>query len=563
MSVETITLLMVAFTFGIYLYIGYWARAKDTKSFFVADSEVPAIANGAAIAADWMSAASFISMAGLIAFMGYDGTIYLMGWTGGYVLLALLLAPYLRKFGRYTVPDFIGDRYYSNGARAVAAVATIFISLTYVAGQMRGVGIVFSRYLQVDIVVGVLIGMAIVAFFAVLGGMKGITWTQVAQYGVLIIAYLIPAVAISMKLTGNPIPQLAFTFSDIAQRLSTLQVDLGLKEYLAPFQNLSALNVFAVTLALMVGTAGLPHVIIRFYTVKNVRAARWSAGWAIVFIALLYTTAPAIGVFAKYNLIQSLDQKPLAEVQQEAWVSKWSETGLLKLEDKNGDGKLAFTKDAATNEVTIDRDIIVLSTPEVAELSPFVIALVAAGGLAAALSTAAGLLLAMSSAVSHDLYYRIYRPNASEAQRLRVGRIMIFLSVLLAGYFGINPPGFVGEVVAFAFGLGAASLFPVILLGIFDKRMNREGAIAGILTGLIFTMGMILMMRSPQVFGTEAPILNDFFGINAQGVGVVGMALNFIVAYFVSRATDAPPQEIQDLVEDIRVPHVTGKPTSV
>ncbi|MGM7701541.1 sodium:solute symporter family protein [Pseudalkalibacillus sp. Hm43] len=559
MSVETLTLTLVVLTFAIYLYIGWRSKVKDTSNFFVAGNDIPAVANGAAIAADWMSAASFISMAGLISFLGYDGTIYLMGWTGGYVLLALLLAPYLRKFGRYTVPDFIGDRYYSNGARAVAAVATIFISLTYVAGQMRGVGIVFSRYLQVDIVIGVLIGMAIVAFFAVLGGMKGITWTQVVQYSILIVAFLIPAVAISFKLTGNPVPQLALTFSDIAKELSVLQVELGLKEYLAPFQNMSALNVFAVTLALMIGTAGLPHVIIRFYTVKNVRAARWSAGWALLFIALLYTTAPAIGVFAKYNLINSFNDQPINEVRETAWVSKWEETGLLTLDDKNGDGVLAFSSNEATNEVTIDRDIIVLSTPEVAGLAPIVIALVAAGGLAAALSTASGLLLAMSSAVSHDIYFRIYRPNASEEQRLKVGRLMIFLAVIVAGYFGINPPGFVGEVVAFAFGLAAASLFPAILLGIFDRRMNREGAIWGISVGLAFTVIMILLMRSPQIFGTDAPVLESFFGINAQGIGVVGALLNFIISFIVSRRTAAPPEDIQQMVEDIRVPKVMDK----
>ncbi len=553
MSTEALTLTLVIITFLIYIFIGWWSKVRDTKNFYVAGNDIPAVANGAAIAADWMSAASFISMAGLIAFLGYDGTIYLMGWTGGYVLLALLLAPYLRKFGRYTVPDFIGDRFYSNGARAVASIATIFISLTYVAGQMRGVGIVFSRYLEVPISTGVVIGMAIVAFFAVLGGMKGITWTQVVQYFVLIIAYLIPAIAISFQLTGNPIPQLGLTFSDIAQKLTNIQVELGLFEYLAPFQNLSGLNVFAVTLALMVGTAGLPHVIIRFYTVRNVRAARWSAGWALVFIALLYTTAPAIGVFAKYNLISTLNETPIEEARNIEWVEKWESTGLLKLEDKNSDGILSFSP-GEMNEVTIDKDIIVLSTPEVAQLAPFIIALVAAGGLAAALSTAAGLLLAMSSAVSHDLYYRIFKPDASEKQRLLVGRIMIFLAVLVAGYFGIKPPGFVGEVVAFAFGLAAASLFPAILLGIFDKRMNREGAIWGILTGLIFTMAMILMMRSTQIFGTDAPVINDFLGINAQGIGVVGMVLNFIVAYIVSRRTEAPPEEIQQLVEDIRIP---------
>ncbi|MTI79514.1 MAG: cation acetate symporter [Firmicutes bacterium] len=554
MSVEALTLIIISITFGIYIYIGWWARVKDTKSFYVAGNDIPAVANGAAIAADWMSGASFISMAGLISFLGYDGTIYLMGWTGGYVLLTLLLAPYLRKYGKYTVPDFIGDRYYSNKARAVAAVATVFISLTYVAGQMRGVGIVFSRYLQVDILTGVLIGMAIVAFFAILGGMKGITWTQVVQYSILMTAFLIMATSISFMLTGNPIPQAAFTFSNIAERLSTLQVELGLKEYLAPFQNLSPINVFCVTMALMIGTAGLPHVIIRFYTVKTVRAARWSGVWALLFIALLYTTAPALGVFAKYNLIQSLNDKPIEEVMQVDWVSKWQSTGLLQLEDKNGDGKLRFTSNENTNEVTIDRDIIVLSTPEVAKLSPFVIALVAAGGLAAALSTAAGLLLAMSSAISHDIYYRILRPDANELHRLKVARIMILVAVLVAGWFGVHPPGFVGEVVAFAFGLAAASLFPAIFLGIFDKRMNREGAICGILTGLVFTFTMIVLMRSPQILGTSEPILDSFFSINAQGIGVIGAILNFVVSLTVSRLTEAPPEEIQDLVEDIRIP---------
>ncbi|MBO8170762.1 MAG: cation acetate symporter [Bacillaceae bacterium] len=553
--VEILTLILVAITFAIYVGIGIWARVRDTKNFYVAGNDIPAAANGAAIAADWMSGASFISMAGLIAFLGYDGTVYLMGWTGGYVLLALLLAPYLRKFGRYTVPDFIGDRYYSNGARAVAAIATIFISLTYVAGQMKGVGIVFSRFLQVDLIFGVLIGMVIVAFFAVLGGMKGITWSQVVQYTVLIIAYLIPAIAISLKLTGNPIPFLGLTFSDVARNLSEAQIAVGLTEYLRPFQNMSGLNVFAVTAALMVGTAGLPHVIIRFYTVRSVRAARWSAVWALIFIALLYTTAPALGVFAKHNLLQTLDNKPIEEAQEIGWVDKWANVELLKLEDKNGDGVLQFSE----NEIGIDRDIIVLATPEVADLSPFVIALVAAGGLAAALSTAAGLLLAMSSAVSHDIYYRILRPDASEKQRLAAGRITIFFAIVVAGYLGINPPGFVGEVVAFAFGLAAASLFPAILLGIFDKRMNREGAIWGILTGLIFTATMILLMRSPQIFGTESAAIDSFLGINAQGIGIVGMILNFIVSFIVSRSTKEPPQEIQQLVEDIRIPKGVGE----
>ena len=561
MSVEALTLIIIAITFAFYLWIGWWARVRDTKGFYVAGGEIPAVANGAAIAADWMSGASFISMAGLISFMGFDGTVYLMGWTGGYVLLTLLLAPYLRKYGKYTVPDFIGDRYYSNKTRAVAALATIFISMTYVAGQMRGVGIVFSRFLQVDITVGVFIGMAIVAFFAILGGMKGITWTQVAQYSVLIIAYLITAGAISAMLTGIPVPQLALTFTNFAQRLTDLQIDLGLMEYIKPFQYMSGLNVFAVTLALMIGTAGLPHVIVRFYTVKTVRAARWSGVWAIIFISLLYTTAPALGVFAKYNLINSLNNRTVAEVQEIEWASKWAETGLFKFEDKNGDGVLNMTNDE-TNEITIDRDTIVLSTPEVAQLAPFVIALVAAGGLAAALSTAAGLLMAMSSAASHDIYYRIMRPNATEEQRLKVARISILVAVLVAGWFGINPPGFVGEVVAFAFGLAAASLFPAILLGIFDKRMNREGATWGIAVGLVFTFTMIVLMRSPQIFGTAKPILNSFFGINAQGVGSVGALLNFVISYFVSRSTEAPPQEIQDLVEEIRIPRGVGEAQS-
>lgn len=559
MSVEQWTIALMVLTFGLYIYIGWASRVKDTGGFYVAGRGVPAIANGAATAADWMSAASFISMAGLISFMGYDGTVYLMGWTGGYVLLALLLAPYLRKFGRYTVPDFIGDRYYSKWARAVAAIATLFISLVYVAGQMRGVGIVFSRYLQVDIVVGVLIGMAIVAFFAVIGGMKGITWTQVAQYFVLIVAYLIPAIAISAQLTGNPIPQIAFTFTDVAQRLSQIQIELGLGEYLAPFQSLSPLNVFAITVALMVGTAGLPHVIIRFYTVPTVRAARYSAGWALLFIALLYTTAPAIGVFAKYNLIQSLNQQPIAQVREVDWVSKWESTGLLNLNDKDGNGVLTFAKDPNVNEVVIDRDIIVLSTPEVAQLAPFVIALVAAGGLAAALSTASGLLLAMSSAVSHDIYYRIMRPDSTDAQRLKVARIWVLISVCAAGYFGVNPPGFVGEVVAFAFGLAAATLFPAILLGIFDTRMNKEGAILGMVVGFIFTFTMIVLMRSPQLLGTEAPLLADFMGINAQGIGMIGMIFNFVVAFVVSRMTPPPPEEIQQLLRDIRDPKNAGE----
>ncbi|NEQ19772.1 MAG: cation acetate symporter [Microcoleus sp. SIO2G3] len=549
MSVEIWTILIVGLSFLLYLYIGWRSRVQDSKGFFVADQGVPSIANGAATAADWMSAASFISMAGLISFMGYDGSIYLMGWTGGYVLLALLLAPYLRKFGKYTVPDFVGDRYYSNIARLVAVVAAIFVSLTYVAGQMRGVGIVFSRFLQVDINTGVIIGMVIVGFFAVLGGMKGITWTQVAQYAILIVAYLIPAIAIAVLLTGNPIPQFAFTFSDIADKLNQIQVDLGFAEYTQAFVNKPMLDVLFVTIALMVGTAGLPHVIVRFYTVPDVRSARFSAGWALLFIAILYTTAPALSMFARYNLINSLHNHTIAEVQQLDWANKWERTKLLSFEDKNRDGRLQLTPKKDTNEITIDRDIIVLATPEVAKLAPWVIALVAAGGLAAALSTASGLLLVISSSIAHDVYYRIVDPGASEQKRLFVGRLMVGLSLVGAGYFGVNPPGFVGEVVAFAFGLAASSFFPAIILGIFDKRTNKEGAIAGMVTGLIFTTAYIVGVK----FGGMPAW---FFGVSAEGIGTVGMLLNFVVTLVVSRLTPPPPAEIQALVEDLRSPDI-------
>ncbi|MEO1366005.1 MAG: sodium:solute symporter family protein, partial [Acidobacteriota bacterium] len=510
--------------------------------------------NGMATAADWMSAASFISMAGLISFMGYDGAVYLMGWTGGYVLLALLLAPYLRKFGQFTVPDFVGDRYYSQTARIVAAICAVFVSLTYVAGQMRGVGVVFSRFLGVSITWGVIIGMTVVAFFAVLGGMKGITWTQVAQFAVLIVAFLIPSVAISAKLTGNPIPQLSFTFSDITAKLNQIQVDLGFAEYTQPFQSKSQLDVFCIVMALMVGTAGLPHVIVRFYTVPNVRAARYSAGWALLFIALLYTTAPALAAFARYNLIESLHETSLTEARELEWVASWEETGLLGFDDKNGDGRLQLTPDAETNEIRIDRDIIVLSTPEVAGLAPWVIALVAAGGLAAALSTAAGLMLVISSSFAHDVYAKLLDPGASEQRKLLVGRITIFAAVLVAGYFGIRPPGFVAEVVAFAFGLAAASFFPVILLGIFSKRTNRAGAIAGMLVGIGFTAFYIVGNR---FFGMPA----FFFGISAQGIGTVGMVLNLVTTVAVSSFTEPPPEEIQEMVESVRVPRGAGAAT--
>lgn len=547
MSVEVWTTIFVIISFIVYTYIGWQSRVKDSKGFFVAEQGVPSIANGAATAADWMSAASFISMAGLISFLGYDGSIYLMGWTGGYVLLALLLAPYLRKFGKYTVPDFVGDRYYSNVARLVAVVAAIFVSLTYVAGQMRGVGIVFSRFLQVNVETGVIIGMVIVGFFAVLGGMKGITWTQVAQYVVLIFAYLIPAIAIAWILTGNPIPQLAFTFSDIVEKLNQVQVDLGFQEYTKPFVNKSMLDVLFITIALMVGTAGLPHVIVRFYTVPNVRAARYSAGWALLFIALLYTTAPAVAAFARYNLVDSLNNHTIQEIQQLDWANKWENTGLLAFEDKNNDGVIQLTPDIETNEIKIDRDIIVLSTPEVAKLAPAIVALVAAGGLAAALSTASGLLLVISSSIAHDIYYRILNPNASESKRLMVGRIMVGFAIAIAGYFGINPPGFVGQVVALAFGLAAASFFPAIILGVFDKRTNREGAIAGMLTGLIFTTIYIVGVKFYSM-----PLW--FFGISAEGIGTLGMIINFVVTLIVSRNTPPPPPEIQAMVESLRIP---------
>jgi cation/acetate symporter len=576
MSIEAWTYLIVGLSFALYLYIGYTSRVRDTKGFYVAGRGVPPVANGAATAADWMSAASFISMAGLISVLGYDGAIYLMGWTGGYVLLALLLAPYLRKYRKFTVPDFVGDRYASTTARTLAAIATIFISLIYVAGQMRGVGIVFSRFLAIDIAQGVLIGVAVVAFFAILGGMKGVTWTQAAQYAVLIIAYLIPGVALAYMLTGNPIPQLAFAFSDISERINQIQTDLGFGEYTAPFQSKPTLDVLAITGALMVGTAGLPHVIIRFYTTPDVRSARYSAFWALVFIGLLYTTAPALAMFARYNLISTLHDKPIEQVRQIDWVAKWEQTGLLKIVDKNGDGVVQIAKGKAfqekggkpdfdapdlsnPNEVYLDNDIIVLSTPEVARLAPFVIALLAAGGLAAALSTASGLLIAMSSAVAHDLYYRVFNPRAPERLRLLVGRLAMVPALAAAAYLGINPPGFVAQVVAFAFGLAASGLFPAILLGIFDRRMNAQGAIAGMLVGLGFTSVMIGLMRAPQLFGAAQPVIKDFFGISAEGIGIVGMVLNLVTALVVSRLTPPPPTHIQEIVDSIRIPRGAGE----
>ncbi len=551
MNAEVWTWTIVLLSFALYLGIGYWARVRETAGFYVAGRGVPPVANGAATAADWMSGASYISMAGLISFLGYDGAVYLMGWTGGYVLLALLFAPYLRKYGKYTVPEFVGDRYYSNLARVVAIISAIFVSFVYMVPQLRGVGIVLSRYLGVDVATGVWAAVLVTAFIAVIGGMKGITWTQVAQYAVLITAYLIMGIALSNLLTGNPIPQLSFTFSDFAVRLSQLQVELGFKEYVAPFQNLSALNVLLITLTLMVGTAGLPHVIIRFYTVPKASDARWSAGWALLFIGLLYTTAPAVAVFSKYNLLNTLANKPLEEVRQIDWVAKWEKTGLLKFEDKNGDGILQMSGQADTNEVTIDRDIIVLSTPEVAKLAPFIVGLVAAGGLAAALSTAAGLLIVIASAISHDLYTRMINPQASEGTKLTIARVIIALVVILAAPFGINPPAFIAQLVAFAFGLAASTFFPALLLGIFDRRMNMQGAVAGMVVGLVFTATYII---GTKYLGWP----NFILGITAEGIGTVGMLLNFLVAYLVSRATPPPPAEIQKLVDEIRTPKGSG-----
>lgn len=546
MGITGWTFLWVGITFSVYIGIAVWSRVSDTSGFYVAGQGIPSVANGMAVGADWMSAASFISMAGLVSFMGFDGSVYLMGWTGGYVLLALLLAPYLRKFGEYTVPDFVGKRYYSNTARAVAAVAAVFVSFTYVAGQMRGVGVVFSRFLEVPVTWGVVIGMFIVALYAVLGGMKGVTWTQVAQYCVLIVAYLIPAIAIAYTLTGNPIPHIAI--GEVVPRLDQLQTDLGLDPYTGPFSQLSMLNVLCITFVLMAGTAGLPHVIVRFYTVKSVKSARWSAFWALVFIGILYTVAPAVAMFSRLEILQSFSQMGAAGMTELGWVQNWAQTGLIET--------AGWTSDASIREVlaSIDRDIIVLATPELANLSHWVVGLVAAGGLAAALSTASGLMIVISSSLAHDIYGEIVNPEASDRKRLLVARVAIFLGIVVAGLLGIYPPGFVAEVVAFAFGLAAASFFPILVLGIFWKRCNRDGAVAGLVTGLVFTFVMIVLMRTHVVLGLEDPIVDTFFGINAQGIGIVGMILNFVVTYVVTRVTDAPPQSVQDIVEQVRYP---------
>ncbi len=592
MSVQIWTYILVGLTFTLYIGIAIWSKASSTKEFYVAGGGVSPLANGMATAADWMSAASFISMAGIIAFAGYDGSVYLMGWTGGYVLLALLLAPYLRKFGKFTVPDFIGDRYYSKTARSVAVFCALLVSFTYVAGQMRGVGIVFSRFLEVDINTGVFIGMIIVLFYAVLGGMKGITYTQVAQYCVLIFAFMVPAIFISIQMTGNPIPQLGFgdKMADgsgvyLLDKLDGLSTELGFEEYTNGSKSL--LDVFAITLALMVGTAGLPHVIVRFFTVKRVKDARKSAGYALLLIAILYTTAPAVAVFAKTNLISSVHGKGYEELP--VWFKNWEDTALLGWIDKNGDGKLQYhngpavkgnknkpifdgekrgeygeriisNADASTkNELFVDRDIMVLANPEIARLPNWVIALVAAGGLAAALSTAAGLLLVISSSVSHDLIKKMIKPSISEKGELIAARISAIAAVCVAGYFGINPPGFVAAVVALAFGLAAASFFPAIVLGIFYKRMNKEGAIAGMIVG-IFCMLLYMIKYKLGWFDDVLPPKEEWWlGISPEGFGAIAMLINFSVSLIVCRFTQAPPKEVQDIVEDIRIPNNAGK----
>ncbi|RAV30482.1 sodium:solute symporter family protein [Sinomicrobium soli] len=557
MSVQVWTYIFVAVSFALYIGIAIWSRAGSTKEFYVAGGGVSPLANGMATAADWMSAASFISMAGIISFMGYDGAVYLMGWTGGYVLLALLLAPYLRKFGKFTVPDFIGDRYYSGTARIVAVLCALIVSFTYVAGQMRGVGVVFSRFLEVDINTGVVIGMVIVLFYAVLGGMKGITYTQVAQYCVLIFAFMVPAIFISIQMTGNPVPQLGMgsTLSDgsgvyLLDKLNGLSEELGFARYTEGSK--SMIDVFAITVALMVGTAGLPHVIVRFFTVPRVRDARKSAGLALLFIVILYSTAPAVSAFARTNLIETVSGRPYSEMPE--WFTNWETTGLLNFTDKNGDGHIQYIADKEHNELDIDNDIMVLANPEIARLPNWVVALVAAGGLAAALSTAAGLLLVISTSVAHDLVKKQLKPGMSEKNELWVARGSAACAVIIAAYFGINPPGFVAAVVALAFGLAAASFFPAIILGIFYKRMNKEGAVSGMVTGILLMLFYMMKFKF-DLFGggTEA---DWWFGISPEGFGMVAMLVNFAVALLVSRFTPAPPENVQEIVENIRVPGV-------
>ena len=554
MSLQLSIWLIVGLTFALYIGIAIWSRASSTNEFYVAGKGVHPVANGMATAADWMSAASFISMAGIISFLGYDGSVYLMGWTGGYVLLALLLAPYLRKFGKFTVSAFIGDRYYSNTARTVAVFCALIVSFTYIAGQMRGVGVVFSRYLEVDINSGVFIGMGIVLFYAILGGMKGITYTQVAQYCVLIFAFMVPAIFISIEMTSNPIPQLGFgsAGSDgvyLLDKLNGLHEELGFSKYTSGSK--STLDVFFITAALMIGTAGLPHVIVRFFTVKKVSDARKSAGWALLFIAILYTTAPAIAVFARTNLIDTVSEKNYTDMP--SWFKKWEDTGLLKFDDKNGDNIIQYNGNEMINELTIDRDIMVLANPEIAQLPNWVIALLAAGALAAALSTAAGLLLVISSSVSHDLIKRIIKPDISEKGELVAARLSALFAVMLAGYFGINPPDFVAATVALAFGLAAASFFPAIVLGIFYKKMNKEGAISGMVIGILLMLFYMTKFKFGW-FGGGAES-DWWFGISPEGFGTVAMIVNFIVSISVSKFTSPPPKEIIELVDNIRLPN--------
>lgn len=567
MDIQTMTFIVVGITFALYIGIAIWARAGSTKEFYVAGGGINPVANGMATAADWMSAASFISMAGLISFMGYDGSVYLLGWTGGYVLLALCLAPYLRKFGKFTVPDFIGDRYYSQTARTVAVVCAIFVCFTYVAGQMRGVGVVFSRFLEVDITMGVLIGMGIVFFYSVLGGMKGITYTQVAQYCVMIFAYLVPAIFISIIMTGHVIPQFGFgaeladgSGQSLLQKLDGLSTELGFNEYTSGTK--SVIDVFCITAALMVGTAGLPHVIVRFFTVPKVRDARKSAGWALVFIALVYTTAPAIASFARVNMIETIngkEQTGTEYTQAASWIKNWEKTGLIEWQDKNGDGKMFYSGDER-NEMKVDRDIMVLANPEIADLPVWVIALVAAGGVAAALSTSAGLLLVISTSVSHDMLKRNLMPQITEKQELFYARLAAAVAVVIAGYLGINPPGFVAQVVAFAFGLAASSFFPAIILGIFHKRMSSKGAVAGMLSGIGFTAAYIIYFK----FIEPAANIPDnwLLGISPEGIGTIGMLVNFTVAFVVYKLGDDAPEDVQQMVEDIRYPQGAGQAQS-
>ncbi len=571
MDLQTLTYIVVGSTFALYIGIAIWSRAGSTKEFYVAGGGIHPVANGMATAADWMSAASFISMAGMIAFMGYGGSVFLMGWTGGFVILAMLLAPYLRKYGKFTVPEFIGDRFYSKAARAVAVVCLIICSVTYVIGQMKGIGVAFSRFLEVTYETGLLVGMVIVFFYAVLGGMKGITYTQIAQYCVLILAYTIPAIFISLQLTGNPLPQLGLgstlsgTDTFLLDKLDQTVTELGFKEYTTDVR-ISTLNMFAYTLSLMVGTAGLPHVIIRFFTVPKVRDARSSAGWALVFIAVLYTTAPAVGAMARFNIMDTVEPEPgqyLAYEERPQWFKNWEKTGLLGYTDKNGDGLIQYSADKETNELTkVDNDILVLANPEIAKLPNWVIALVAAGGLAAALSTAAGLLLAISSAISHDLLKGMLTPDIDEKQELMASRVAMAAAIAGAGYLGFNPPGFAAGTVALAFGLAASSIFPALMMGIFSKRVNKEGAIAGMIAGIgvtllyVFQHKGIMFIQGTEFLGGMSP--NWFMGIEPNAFGCVGAIVNFVVAFAVSSVTKEVPDDVQELVENIRVPAGAG-----